>query len=55
MKVILSMIGINGHGIFKWNNGEVYEGNWKNDKADGYGEYQSKDGVIYKGNWKDDQ
>lgn len=37
----------NGFGKLEHADGEVYEGNWYNDKAHGYGEFVSKDGIIY--------
>ena len=41
-----------GKGIFKWPDGRVYEGEYKNDKKDGYGEFEWADGRKYKGYWK---
>lgn len=26
-----------GKGIYRWNNGETYNGDWKNDRMNGYG------------------
>jgi len=34
---------------------EVYEGEWKNDKADGTGTYTHADGAKYIGQWVDDK
>lgn len=34
--------------------GDVFEGEWKCDKANGYGIYIHKNGARYEGNWKDD-
>lgn len=36
-------------------NGDVYNGNWYNDRAHGTGEYRSKDGGVYKGTWVGDK
>jgi hypothetical protein len=41
-----------GNGKFKWPDGRVYMGEYKNDKKDGYGEFEWADGRKYKGNWK---
>lgn len=36
------------------NDGDVYEGNWVNSKADGVGSYLHFDGSRYEGEWKND-
>ena len=41
----------NGKGLYKWNNGETYEGQFKNRYRHGVGKYQWEDGDIYEGNW----
>ncbi len=41
-----------GHGQFKWESGNYYIGEYKNDKRHGYGEMHWIDGSIYKGDWK---
>lgn len=41
-----------GHGIFSWESGNVYKGNYKEDERDGYGEMYWTDGSQYKGDWK---
>ena len=43
-----------GFGEITYQNGDVYKGNWDNDKYQGYGEYYFKDGRVYKGQWVDD-
>ena len=35
-------------------NGDIYEGEWKEDKRHGYGVLLKSDGGKYEGNWKDD-
>jgi len=35
-------------------NGEVYEGEWLEDKANGYGVHTHLDGATYSGDWKND-
>ena len=35
-------------------NGDIYNGEYVNDKREGEGEYKSSDGVIYKGKWLND-
>ncbi len=39
----------------KYNTGEVYEGNWKNDKKHGIGKFKYKNGDVYEGNWENDK
>ena len=34
--------------------GDVFDGQWKNDKANGYGVYTHVNGAKYEGMWKDD-
>ena len=43
---------MNGKGIFKWPDGKIFEGYYKNDKKEGYGIFKWADGRIYKGMWK---
>ena len=35
-----------------YNNGDIYKGNWINDKKEGNGKMIYKNGYIYEGNWK---
>jgi hypothetical protein len=35
--------------------GDHYEGQWVDDKAEGFGIYTHVDGTIYEGQWKDDK
>jgi len=39
----------NGYGRLIHSDGDVYEGEWLNDKADGKGNYIHMDGAIYTG------
>ena len=41
----------NGRMIVKWRNGNVYEGNFKNNKKHGYGVFKFSNGDVYEGNW----
>jgi len=41
-------------GKFWHADGDVYEGEWKDDKANGYGIYVHVNGARYEGNWKND-
>ena len=34
--------------------GDVYEGDWANGKANWYGIYTHNNGATYEGQWKDD-
>ena len=38
-----------GYGIFSWQSGNVYKGNYENDERNGYGEMSWTDGSVYKG------
>ncbi len=40
-----------GKGIFKWNDNEYYEGEFKEDRIEGYGIHHWPDGSVYKGEW----
>lgn len=35
--------------------GDVYEGEWKDDKANGHGIYTHAEGSRYEGQWLDDK
>ena len=35
--------------------GDVYDGDWKDDKADGFGIYTHNNGNRYVGDWKEDK
>ena len=42
-------------GIMEYDNGRVYEGEWKDDLRNGNGYEIYANGVIYEGEWKDDK
>lgn len=42
---------MNGKGVYKWEDGRTYEGEYLNDKKHGYGEYTWADGRKYIGQW----
>ena len=44
-----------GKGIQVWADGSMYEGYWKNSKANGKGRLIHADGDVYEGEWKDDK
>lgn len=44
-----------GKGKFLWPDGSVYEGYWKDGKANGKGRLVHSDGDIYIGEWKNDK
>lgn len=49
----LKMERKNGKGIFKWNDGCMYYGEYKDNKMDGFGSCYNSSGVlIYEGQWK---
>lgn len=39
-----------GKGVFKFKDGSVYDGEYKNNKKHGYGKYIKND-MIYEGKW----
>ena len=43
-----------GEGRFVKLNGDVYEGQWLDDKANGQGTYVHADGSSYQGEWQED-
>ena len=44
----------NGFGIQKWKDGNIYEGNFINNKAEGWGIFYYSDGDMYKGSFEND-
>jgi hypothetical protein len=46
---------MNGHGIYKWPNGAVYEGNFENDLRHGHGILKEADGKSYDVEYKNDE
>ena len=40
-----------GYGIFKWEDGREYRGNWQNGKQHGLGMYVASNGLTRKGQW----
>ena len=43
---------MHGRGIFRWNDGRTYEGDFVNDRKEGQGVLVWKDGRKYDGQWK---
>ena len=43
-----------GKGKFWHADGDIYNGEWKEDKANGYGVYKHLNGAQYEGEWVDD-
>lgn len=41
-----------GKGVFKWENGDVYKGGFKNNNFYGDGVFTWSDGKIYTGKWR---
>lgn len=44
-----------GRGFQIWPDGSLYEGYWRNNKANGRGRLIHADGDVYEGEWKDDK
>lgn len=45
-----------GKGVYKWSNGDIYDGEFINDKRNGLGVYfWSEKGGTYRGEWKGDR
>lgn len=44
-----------GNGRLIHADGDSYEGEWKNDKANGQGKYLHLDGAKYEGGWLEDK
>ena len=44
----------NGKGRLIYSNGDVYVGEWKDNKTEGYGMQQNFKGSKYEGHWSND-
>lgn len=53
-KLDVNSTSINGYGIYKYKNGDVYEGDFFEGKRHGLGEYIYKDKSYYRGEWDND-
>ena len=42
-----------GKGKYTWDDGDVYDGDWKNDEMTGKGKYTWSNGDVYNGYWRD--
>lgn len=42
---------MSGHGIMKWDDGKIYEGEFLNDLKHGEGKLTTTDGKVYVGKW----
>jgi antitoxin component YwqK of YwqJK toxin-antitoxin module len=42
----------NGFGVYKWSDGDKYEGDWKNGKFEGKGKYYYSNGSTFEGKYK---
>ena len=42
-------------GVYEWNDGRRYEGEWRDNKMDGEGVFTWSHGRRYEGEWKDDK
>ena len=40
-----------GYGKYLYSNGDVFEGNWKNNRANGSGKFFTIKGYSYDGEW----
>lgn len=45
----------NGKGRLIHADGDMYEGEWKDDKANGKGLYKHNNGASYEGGWMEDK
>lgn len=43
---------MHGTGVFTWQDGRRYEGEYRNDLKDGFGIYTDSDGKVYEGGWE---
>ena len=43
---------MHGEGVFTWQDGRLYKGNYVYDKKEGYGEFYWPNGKVYKGHWR---
>ena len=44
---------MHGVGLFDWNDGKLFLGEYKNNQKEGYGIYKFRSGQLYMGNWKE--
>ena len=44
---------LHGIGVYRWSDGKVYRGEYRNDKKEGFGIYSLHDGRQYEGWWLD--
>lgn len=44
---------MHGRGVFKFSNGDMYDGDWKDNYMHGRGIFKYADGSSYEGEWKD--
>ena len=44
---------MHGRGVFKFANGDMYDGDWKDNYMHGRGFFKYADGSSYEGEWKD--
>ena len=42
---------MHGKGVFKWNDGRIYEGSYKYGRKNGFGVFTYQDGRNIKGKW----
>ena len=42
---------MHGHGVYKWKNGEKYEGEYQEGVRQGVGKYWFAGGAVYEGGW----
>jgi hypothetical protein len=44
-----------GYGVYEYANGDIYEGDFKDNKKDGKGTFTFANGRKYEGHWKNDE
>jgi hypothetical protein len=51
VRVSKNFLKRHGHGTFNFNNGDIYDGSWVEDKIEGQGIYKWPNGTKYEGNF----
>jgi hypothetical protein len=46
-------VAFTGVASYEWENGDLYDGEWKDDACHGWGKKTWKNGNVYEGEWQD--